>query len=377
MSIKAFRKFTGSNILDPKVPYKWNLNEKTVKNSIVLHGLARKRVEHLHQALDDAEVEIVDHVVKPDRFFFLRPSGFPYCGLRKLMSAPDTLIEGQNSNLAGSYFTSVGTAAHTVFQSHIGRLGEVVGDWKCKHCGKFTKFTTFKKCDCGHKPEYEELEIEYKNTVVGHLDGLVRLKERTPDGKRKYVVIDYKTATGAKIKKGLTDPTVFPYEYNVQQIKRYVILMELCFGIHVEGWALIYLNRDVPLGRKNRHIVYREVKDAEKAELVAEMKRWIRIHRRVLQAHTREDFDYVKDNKLCKSHKDYTENWESPYQPCPCLPYCFNSQKLEHQIEKKIKMFGRQQSKTRIYPMINMAPGYLQEWLNMEPLKLPHKKEST
>lgn len=370
MPLKAFARYKRtSSVLSiggPEVP--WTKNK--VKSTEVIkldNSLEGRRVEHMHKMLDEAEAEIVDHPVKPDRFFYMRPSGFPYCGLRKLLTAQAKLTEGDTSELAGSYFTSVGTAAHTVFQSHIGRLGEMVGDWNCKHCGKFTKFTTFKICDCGHKPEYEELEIKYKNTVVGHLDGLVRLKERDKKtGKRRYMVVDYKTATGSKIAKGQTDSTIFPYGYNVQQIKRYVVLMELCFGIHIEGWMLIYLNRDVPLGRKNRKLVYREVPEAEKAELVLEMKRWIKVHRRVLVAQTREEFDYIRDNKLCASDKDYTENWASPYQPCPIRPYCFEAKKLNRLIDKRM-------AEATVYPLINMAPKYLLEGLAMEKVKKAKK----
>lgn len=329
--------------------------------------LEDRRIEHMHQMLDDAEAEIVDEAITPGRFFFMRPSGFPYCGLRKLLSAPKILSEGQTTSLAGGYFTSVGTAAHTVFQSHIGRLGEVVGDWKCPSCGKFTKFTTFKVCDCGHKPQYEELEVKYKDMLVGHLDGLVKLKERDPKtGKRKYIVIDYKTATARAVAEGQKpNQTMFPYAYNVQQIKRYVILMELCFGIHVEGWMLIYLNRDVPLGRKNRAIISVTMSDEEKAGLVRELKSWIKTHRRVLTAQTYDDFEWIRDRKLCASHKDYDTNWASPYQPCPVLPQCFDQKKLEKRIQKQLG--------NNVYPLINMAPTYLLEQMKMSKIEL--KKE--
>jgi hypothetical protein len=226
----------------------------------------------------------------------MRPSGFPYCGLRKLLTAPRILTEGQTSELAGGYFTSVGTAAHETFQSHVGRNRFVVGDWKCHECGKFTKFHTFRLCKCGGKPKYEELEVKYKNTVVGHLDGLVKVQM---GGETIYLVIDYKTATTSKIKKGLTDNTVFPYAYNVQQIKRYVVLLELCYGIKVQGWALIYLNRDVPLGRNNRNIVYVTVTPEEKKDLKKEMNDWVETHRLVLRAHKLKHFKEIEARKLC------------------------------------------------------------------------------
>lgn len=313
----------------------------------------------LHRLMDEAESEIVDHPVKPDRFFYMRPSGFPYCGLRKLLTAPKQLTEGAMSELAGAYFTSVGTAAHETFQSHIGRNKFIVGDWKCHECGKFTKFHTFRLCKCGGKPKYEELEVKYKNTVVGHLDGLVKVKmgDRTT-----YIVIDYKTATTSKITKGRTDKTVFPYAYNVQQIKRYVVLLELCYGIKVQGWALIYLNRDVPLGERNRNIVYVTVSPEEKKALKIEMDEWVATHRMVLRAHKLKHFKEVESRKLCASAKDYRDNWLNDYSKCPIEPFCFDSKRLEKKIDS---VLGH-----KVFPLINMASKELRIGLDMKKVKL-------
>jgi hypothetical protein len=309
--------------------------------------------------MDDAEKELVDHPLKPDRFFFMRPSGFPYCGLRKLLTAPKQLTEGEVSDLAGGYFTSVGTAAHTTFQSHIGRNTFIVGDWKCHECGKFTKFHTFRMCKCGGKPHYEELEVKYRNTVVGHLDGLVKLKL---GDKTTYIVIDYKTATTSKIMKGRTDSSVFPYAYNVQQIKRYVVLLELCYDIKVHGWALIYLNRDVPLGDKNRHIVYVTVSKEEKKALKKEMNEWVETHRLVLRAHKLKHFKEVESRKLCASAADYRKNWRNDYSPCPIEPFCFDPKRLERKIDERL---GH-----KVYPLINCASKEIRKGLNMKKVEV-------
>lgn len=311
----------------------------------------------LHTLLDEAESEIVDHHIKPDRFFYLRPSGFPYCGLRKLLTGPTLLEEGQTGDLAGAYFTSVGTAAHLTFQEFVGRSKRVVGDWKCRECKREWKFSTYRKCECGANPLYEELEIRYRKTVVGHLDGLVEVKPGGP-----YIVIDYKTATTSKIVKGRTDPNVFPYAYNVQQIKRYVILMELCFNIRVVGWGLIYLNRDVPLGQNNRKVVYVEVPDEEKKALRKEMRRWIEVHRKVLVARTRAEFDEIKDQKLCASDKDYMTNWHNEYSTCPLRPVCFNSKRLERKIDTMLK--------SDYYPLINHASKQLRKDMGIKKIKM-------
>lgn len=309
----------------------------------------------LHQLLDAAESQIVDHPINPGRFFFMRPSAFPYCGLRKLLTAPRILTNGETSDLAGGYFTSVGTAAHETFQSHIGRNTFIVGDWKCKECGRMRKFRTYKRCKCGGKPVYQELEVKYKNTVVGHLDGLVKVKI---GDETVYIVIDYKTATTSKITKGRTDPTVFPYAYNVQQILRYVVLMELCYGVNVHGWGLIYLNRDVPLGERNRKIVYVKVSDEEKKALKRELDEWVKTHRMVLRAHKLEHFKEIESRKLCASAKDYRTNWMNDYSKCPIEPFCFDSKRLEQKIDS---VHGH-----KVFPLINQAPKQLRHALDMK-----------
>lgn len=312
----------------------------------------------LHKLLDDAEAHVVDYTVTPDRFFFMRPSGFPYCGLRKLLTAPKILEDGQTSGLASAYFTSVGTAAHTAFQEYMGKSGKIVGDWYCRACKTRTQFTTFQRCKCGNDPQYDELEIRYKNTVVGHLDGLVKVDV---GGKTVYIVIDYKTATASKVKAGLKNKSIFPYAYNVQQIRRYVILMEKCFGIEIAGWALIYLNRDIPLGKNNRNIVYHPMKRSEKRILDAEMDSWVKTHRMVLRARTREHFDAVKDRKLCTSDADYTKNWHNDYSPCPVRPVCFDAKRLNKKIDRVLP--------DDVFPLINMADAGLRDRLNMKRIK--------
>jgi hypothetical protein len=313
-------------------------------------------VKHvLTKILNDAETHLVDHPLKPERFFYMRPSAFPYCGLRKLLSAPNAFDNGEVEGLAGAYFTNVGTLAHTVFQRFAGQVGAIVGDWRCPACGREKKFTTYSRCKCGGHPTYHELEVRYKNTVVGHLDGLVKIRI---GGRDVYVVIDYKTATTSKIERGRKDNSVFPYPYNVQQIRRYVVLMEECFGVEVVGWSLIYLNRDVPLGERNRNIVFKEMKKQEKAEVLSQLDSWVVTHRRVLRAKKLEDFYWVRDRKLCASHQDYMTNWHNEYSPCPIRPFCFDVKRLNKKIDRVIEAEG-------VYPLIHMASDRIRAGLGM------------
>lgn len=326
------------------------MSSLTVKPS-----LEKRRTDYIHSVLDKAEEFLVDHPIDPGRLYFMRPSGFPYCGLRYLLTYEERATHGNTSDLASHYFTSVGHAAHTVFQDYVGKVAPIIGDWKCPDCKTVNKFSVYKTCKCGGKPKYEEIEVVYKGTILGHLDGLILLKSNKK--RDRYIVIDYKTATKSKIEKGQKDETIFPYGYNVQQIKRYVVLLELCFNIKVEGWALIYLNRDVPLGRKNRKVVYKKVPKEEKAALKTELNVWIENHRRTLKAKSRKDFDLVAKNKLCSSYSDYMQNWHNDYSPCPCRPYCFNEKQLTKKLDSK--------SGSKIFPIVQHIPDYILKRLSL------------
>lgn len=318
------------------------------------HAVHRK----ILKLLKDAEELHLEESKDPGRFFYMRPSGFPYCGLRKVLEAPALMEEDERLvTLASAYFTSVGTAAHLVFQKFLGRLGTIVGDWKCPKCKDVKKFTTYCKCKaCNIPREYEELEVFYRNTVVGHTDALLRLDPELGK-KSKHYVIDYKTSAYYKTK-SKTASKVFPYKSNVAQIKMYIVLLEECFNIKVDGWCLVYLGRDLPLGKNGQHVVTVEVSEKEKRKCKKRLDRWVRTHRRVLKATKPEDLDKIKKYKLCESYDHYRDTVRDDYNPCPIAMYCFDEKKLQAYAEKRFKH--------KVYPLIEQAPEKIRKILERE-----------
>jgi hypothetical protein len=308
--------------------------------------------------LKDAEEVQIEEGRDPARFFFMRPSGFPYCGLRKALDAPKELAaeEGRLTTLGSEYFTSVGTAAHSAFQKFMGRMGTIVGDYRCPVCNDVQRFATFSRCTkCKVDRRYDELEVFYKNTCVGHTDGLFRV-DPAKGKKSKHYVIDYKTSAFYKTSKPALAKKSFPIKNNVQQIQMYVVLLEAVFNIEVEGWILIYLGRDLPLGARGQHVVVMKMTEAEKAKCRKRLDRWVKVHRKVLRATTLKDFDVIKKYKLCKSMQDYRDNWHDGYNGCSISPVCFNTKLLDKKITSTLNKYP-------IYPILEQAPKHIKKIL--------------
>jgi hypothetical protein len=303
----------------------------------------------LDQVLDAAEEEEVDMYFDPKRFYFLRPSSFPYCGLRRFLEAPKKMTTPSKDGLARAYFTRVGKTVHSVFQKFVGMGGAIVGDWKCTNakCKHIERFTTYARCTkCGSSVKYLELEVKMGRTVIGHLDGLWRL---TPKKGLKsiHIPIDYKTTSIKKIWKHRDTGTQYPYKGNVAQIEAYVPLLEEQYKIFISHWALVYAARDVPF-RSGRVIILREVNATKKKRLLRKLKKTIKIHRRMLQSDTREDVAILQKHKLCKSKQDYQEKYLDPYNPCPYLDACFRPA-MDGIIDKALK------KNKKVYPLIETA----------------------
>lgn len=304
----------------------------------------------------EAEETHLEEHRDPGRFYYMRPSGFPYCGLKKLLDAPTHFEDTKTASLASSYFTSVGTVTHSIFQKFLGRQGSIVGDWRCPLCKDVKKFSTFSMCKkCKVPRVYDELELFYKNIVVGHTDCLLKLNH-SKEGTRYYVA-DYKTSAWYKTRDKKKASKIFPLRSNVQQIKMYVVLLEECFGIEIDGYILAYLGRDLPLGNSGRHLVVVNMTEKEKRTCRKKLHRWIKVHRQVLLAKSPKDVEYIKENKLCKDFQDYKENY-SDYEGCPVSPYCFSSSKLDSLIEKRLKK--------KWYPIIEQAPEKIRKVLETD-----------
>jgi hypothetical protein len=315
-------------------------------------GNVSKIIRTFNTYLDSYEDNFQEEEVDPKRYFFLRPSSFPYCGFKKLLSAPTDIDAPRLNTFASTYFTQIGHATHEVFQLFGGRGGKFVGDWVCNTCGNISKFTTDNMCECGCPKgmSYLELEIRYRGIILGHIDGLFRLDPKKGN-KSAHVLVDYKTTSSKNVKLPAKS-SPFPYKYNVAQIEAYVPLIEEQYGVNIDYWLLAYLARDAPFkyGRVLR-AKYLSVND--KAAILKKLDRWVKTHKLVLTASTTEEFERIDKRKLCKSAQDYKDNYKEEYNVCPYVKDCFT--KPETLIKKALKH--------KIFPIIDHAPKKVQRSL--------------
>ncbi len=310
-------------------------------------------VKLIEDSLKDAEKQVDWSKKDPGRVYFLRPSSFPYCGLKKAL-AIDELEEDRQETLASNYFTGVGTTTHSVFQKFVGLTGKLVGDYKCINtkCSKhniLNEFTTESICStCKKSMLYEELAFKLKS-LLGHTDGILKF---VVDKKDYYVVIDFKTTSLRKIWDD-RKKKVFPYKGNVSQIEVYVTTIEEKYKIDISGHALIYLPRDAPLGR-NVKVCFTPLSTKKKEEMHKKLMRTIKIHSKAIKAESVEDFEVLKKYKMCKSVGDYNTNYKDDFNPCPHLSKCF-SDKIDKVIEKRLKDYS--------YPLLSHAPKKIQKEL--------------
>ena len=317
---------------------------KTVSKSLSTENKLGFVIKEVNKYLDNYENDFIVQEQDPGRYFYLRPSSFPYCGFQKLLKAHKDLDAPRLNEFASTYFTEIGHTTHAVFQSFGGRGGKIVGDWECKACGHWEKFSCDHICPkCETEMKYHELEVRYKGIVVGHIDGLFRLEPKK--GKKSiHIVVDYKTTGSKKIAlKGNKSP--FPYQYNVSQIESYVPLAELQYGIVIEYWLLIYLARDAPF-KWGRALRGKHLTIEDKAKILKRIDRWVKTHWLVLKAETRKEFEKVEQRKLCKSLEDYNTNYRGDYNVCSFCDKCFT--KPEELITKALKY--------KVYPIIDHAP---------------------
>jgi hypothetical protein len=314
-----------------------------------INGVIRVLESYMDKFEHDFTVEEVD----PRRYFFLRPSSFPYCGFRKLLSAPKDLEGERLVEFASTYFTEIGHTTHSVFQRYAATGMQVVGDWWCKACKIEKKFSCKNLCSkCGKPMKYNELEIRYKGLVVGHTDGLFRLDPKLKK-KSPHVLFDYKTTSTKKIWAHRKTKDVYPYKENVLQIESYAPLLEVQYDIEVSDWILIYLARDAPF-KYGRVLVGESLTKESKAKVLKRINGYIKTHKKVLVAKTEKDFEAIEGRKLCSSLKDYKENHHNQYNPCPFADKCFTAQ------DKLIKTA----LKAKVWPIIDHAPKKIRKELN-------------
>lgn len=165
----------------------------------------------------------------PLRVTQLRCSGLPYCINSRVQN--HALQDHTPMDLGFAFYVTVGHAVHDVMQRYFPKAVEMIADFECVVCKtKFPFSSVYEHCDTYTK--YNEVSLSYKG-VHGHVDAIVKL-----DG--AWYVVDFKTTSKAGIQaKGDKNPE--GYE---RQLEAYCLLLDLQYGLKVEGGMLLYIARD-------------------------------------------------------------------------------------------------------------------------------------
>lgn len=168
-----------------------------------------------------------------ERLVNLRCSQLPLCPTSLLLNYKRKGMV-RSMDMFGGFYTSVGTAVHTVMQTYLPQTGNFLADYYCTKCHRYYPMSHTFQC-CGVPTHYEEVLIDYKG-IVGHIDAIYR------DRKGRYWIVDFKTTSLAQAPKKKTNPG----EGYVAQIESYAYLLYRQYGIRVSGVMLCFIPRDNP-----------------------------------------------------------------------------------------------------------------------------------
>jgi hypothetical protein len=200
--------------------------------------------------------------------------------------------------------------------------------------------------------KYHELEVWYRDTLVGHVDGVIRLIPKM-GRKSPHIVLDYKTTS---LRKVTSKPSPFPYVGNKSQIEKYVPLIERQHGLNVVGWVLIYLARDIP-ANSGVKLVYTPMSSKIKERHMDEIRKWTKLHRRLLTATTRKDFELLYKHRLCHDRVAHDKMFTLDYEICKYANQCFTEEGREF-LMKRV-------SKFKVWPLIEHAPDHIRKKLDL------------
>lgn len=228
-------------------------------------------VAELLVAYARAQEQSVLHRSDPSRLKYLRASGLPFCPVAFFVKNA-TYGRFKSEKMETAFYTSIGSAVHTVMQTYMGFGGQFLADWECTTCRKWKRLTTVHEC-CDSQMKYHEVEIKYKG-IVGHVDAIF------VDKQGRYWILDFKTASV----KGAATKATRPDKGYKEQVEAYALLMELQYKIKIAGTILMFIKRD---GIKDP-VVYarqstKEILKATKVKLAQYKKQ----HKEVLNVRTK------------------------------------------------------------------------------------------
>ena len=275
-------------------------------------------LSHYYKALK--EIEIWDEQ-DPHRLLSVRCSAIPFCPLGFFVSVATKGMK-RSLDMSGLFYTSVGTAVHTVMQKALALDGRrLFGNWKCRQCKKIEKFSLQRKC-CSKFMDYEEIDIDWKG-VKGHVDTLFALdikkakevsklcqKKRIEKAKGlKFAVIDYKTTSETAKKTKARNPG----QTYKEQAMAYAYLLGKQYDLKILEVILFFIPRDNP---RNPTTYQEYVTPSSLEKIKSKIKIYKRAHKEVLNLSSLKEVkqlyeDYGKCSnpycKTCKSKSIVTE----------------------------------------------------------------------
>lgn len=286
----------------------------------------------------------------PSRYSYHRPSSLPFCPVRE---GYKRLIDGvpteRFNSFTENFYVDIGSKVHELLQRFLGRARyefdlnthvEVLGHWKCPRCKKVRRFCTYKECKCGGKPDYHEIEINYRKTH-GHMDKVIRIG-------KWLIIADYKTSSSRAIFTHRKTGEYFPYLANKCQLTRYIGLFERSFkdlfepggkfeGCTVVGGLLIYVSRE---SSQIVEFVWLPASEDDKKAWFKKAKLDDRLFTTMLQAVDQRSLDLMEeliDEKPCTSLKHYEQTMRNKYSECPLKDICFQRKKLVKKMQQAIE----------------------------------------
>jgi hypothetical protein len=215
------------------------------------------------------EHQIVVGKSDPSRILYLRPSQMPFCAVQFFIQRA---LNGLNGHLdmAGAYYTSVGTTVHEVLQNFLCRSGRLLADYHCRECGKWHRMSYKYEC-CDFPTAYHEVLIDYKG-IKGHIDAVYK------DKKGRLWILDFKTTSIAGAASKKRNPGVV----YIEQIETYAVLFELQYGMKIEGIMDAFILRDNP--KKDPAVWARPLDDMMRKRVKKRLMKYKKAHRATLDA---------------------------------------------------------------------------------------------
>lgn len=230
------------------------------------HSIAADFIESYQKTM--SETIMLDKTT-PYRVLSLRASQMPFCAVQFFCNHA---LRGlyRELDMAGGFYTSVGTTVHNVMQRYLPQSGRYLADYYCKECDTWHRQSYKVEC-CDFPTDYHEIEIDYKG-IKGHIDAIYR------DKRGLLWILDFKTtsvagAPGKKKNPGIT---------YIEQIEIYAVLVELQYGLKIEGIMDAFILRDNP--KKDPSVWARQLTDAMRRRVKARLSLFKKAHRAALNA---------------------------------------------------------------------------------------------